>query len=103
MEIITKHRFFFFQVIGVIGGVLFIVSCIVHFATYSSVNVLEKYPSLVLLHIFIFILLGAVALFNKIENKLEDEKLVTIVTPQNEDEPNTDKFLLGFDIPRWLN
>lgn len=78
MQITSKQKSTFFLIISLVSFVLLIVSLCVHLITFWNINLQEKYPYVPLLHLGIFVLTAPILLLQKIEEKQEDEKIISL-------------------------
>lgn len=78
MQITAKQKSLFYLIISLISLMLLITSLSVHLITFWNVNLQERFPYVFLLHIGIFVLIAPILLLQKIEEKREDEKIITL-------------------------
>ncbi len=102
MQITPKQKLIFFQIIGLISFVLLVISLCVHIITFWNINLEERFPYIFLLHVGIFVLIAPVLLLQKIEEKQEDEKIISLQNGFNETKVKKENLNEKSSIPKLL-
>ncbi len=102
MQITAKQKSIFYLIISFISFVFLIISLTVHLIAFWNINLTDQYPYVFLLHLGIFVLIAPILLIQKIEEKQEDEKLITLNEGFNEVKKSEKVSDKKSDIPKWL-